>query len=668
MTENWLVQNVWLIPLLPLGASVFTAVLGPVVLRRWSHLPCVLAAVAAAVLSLAVLVVTVGAVPDEMSSDGGARGQESAAHDLSSTTVVYDWISVGTFQVPVVLRVDPLAALMLVMVTGVGSLIVVYSVGYMQGDPGYWRFFAYVALFLFSMTMLVLASNFLLLFVFWEAVGLCSYLLIGFWYQRPAAASAAKKAFLVNRIGDFGLALGILLAWVHFGRLATADGQGPLDYAHAFSHVGQISGAALLAICLLLFCGAVGKSAQLPLHVWLPDAMEGPTPVSALIHAATMVTAGVYMVARLSPLFFASPTAQLVVACVGGLTALVAALIALTQTDLKRILAYSTVSQLGYMFLALGCGTVMASTAAIFHMFTHAFFKALLFLAAGSVMHAMGNVIDITRFGGLRKKMPITCATFACGGLALAGFPLLSGFWSKDEVLAVVADRAHGDAFGWVFSLLLVAGVLTALLTAFYVSRAFFMTFWGEEEIPLEAGDHAHESPWLMTGPLVVLAIFSLGVGLALGPTGLVGSFLGHTHGWAGHEGHELKVWLMCLSGVMALSGIGLGWWMYARPNTLPERLVKRCPWAYDLSRQKFYFDELYDLIVVDVVTVFAHVCRFVDDWIVDGMVQLVATTPRFLGRVTLRRLHNGRLQFYALGMMGGVVLLVLVLRLWASN
>ncbi|MFP6770364.1 MAG: NADH-quinone oxidoreductase subunit L [Planctomycetaceae bacterium] len=664
MSDSWLLQNVWLIPLLPLAAAVITAALGPSVLRRWSHLPCVISAVTAAVLSVAVLLATHDTVQAAASPVGGV---EASSHlgGTAVTTVVYDWIVVGDFQVPVVLRVDPLTALMLVMVTVVGSLIVVYSIGYMRDDPGYWRFFSCVALFLFSMTMLVLASNFLLLFVFWEAVGLCSYLLIGFWYRRPAAASAATKAFLVNRVGDFGFALGILLIWVQFGSRAPAGGQGPLDYDYVFAHVGQISEAALLAICLLLFCGAVGKSAQLPLHVWLPDAMEGPTPVSALIHAATMVTAGVYMVARLSPLFFASPTAQLVVACIGGLTALVAAVIALTQNDLKRILAFSTVSQLGYMFLALGCGTVVASTAAIFHMFTHAFFKALLFLGAGSVMHAMGNVIDITRFGGLRKKLPLTCVTFACGGLALAGFPLLSGFWSKDEILAVVAERSHNGEAGWVFSILFVAGVVTALLTAFYISRAFFMTFWGEEQIPDEAGDHAHESPPVMTGPLIVLALCSLGVGVTLGPTGLIGDFLGHTPGWSGHGPHQGQVWLMCLSGGLALVGIGLGWWMYSRPNTLPERLSSMFPRIYDLSYRKFRFDEMYDRIVVGTVAGSARICRFIDDWIVDGTVQLVSATPRFLGQVVLRRLHNGQLQFYAVGMMAGLVMLILAVSLW---
>ena len=664
MSDSWLVQNIWLIPLLPVAAAVITAALGPGVLRRWSHLPCLIAAVTAAVLSVGVLLATDGAMPDPVSADAGTETSPHPAN-VAVTTVVYDWIVVGDFEVPVVLRVDPLTALMLVMVTVVGSLIVVYSIGYMHRDPGSWRFFSYVALFLFSMTMLVLASNFLLLFVFWEAVGLCSYLLIGFWYQRPAAASAATKAFLVNRVGDFGFALGILLIWVQFGGRTPVGGQGPLDYDHVFAHVGQISEAALLVICLLLFCGAVGKSAQLPLHVWLPDAMEGPTPVSALIHAATMVTAGVYMVARMSPLFFASPTAQLVVACIGALTAVVAAVIALTQNDLKRILAYSTVSQLGYMFLALGCGTVVASTAAIFHMFTHAFFKALLFLGAGSVMHAMGGVIDVTRLGGLRKKMPVTCVTFACGGLALAGFPLLSGFWSKDEILAVVAERAHNGEAGWVFSILLVAGVATALLTAFYVSRAFFMTFWGEEQIPDEAGDHAHESPRVMTGPLIVLALCSLGVGIVLGPTGLLGGFLGQTPGWSGHGPHQGQVWLMCLSGGLALVGIGAGWWMYGRPSTLPETLSRTFPRIYELSYSKFRFDELYDLIVVGTIGVIARVCRFIDDWIVDGIVQLVSVTPQFLARVTLRRLHNGQLQFYALGMMAGLVMLVLAVSLW---
>ena len=358
--------------------------------------------------------------------------------------------------------------------------------------------------------MLVLSSQLPELFVFWEGVGLCSYLLIGFWFQKPSAAAAAKKAFVVNRIGDFGFLTGIFLIWTTFRSL---------DFATVLGHPEQLAQLAaanpgrITAICLLLLLGAMGKSAQFPLHVWLPDAMEGPTPVSALIHAATMVTAGVYVIARCTPLFVHSPTAQVIVSSVGGLTALIAALIALTQFDLKRVLAYSTVSQLGYMFMALGAGTAgaesatLATTAGMFHLYTHAFFKALLFLAAGSVMHSMGDVIDMRRFSGLRKALPITHWTFLCGAAALAGVPLLSGFWSKDEILAVLLHASHSGPHGKIYFVIYVAATFTAFLTAFYTFRAYFKTFWGEERFPEEAGHHPHDAPSAMAWPLRILAV-----------------------------------------------------------------------------------------------------------------------------------------------------------------
>ncbi|MBI3462753.1 MAG: NADH-quinone oxidoreductase subunit L [Planctomycetes bacterium] len=674
MPENWLIETVWLIPALPLAAAIATTVLGPRMLRKQSHWPCVAGSVSAALLSL-ILLFTVMARPQVISpSESAGPGAEPASSERS--TVVYHWITVGKpenpdFDVPVTLRVDPLTALMLVMVTGVGSLIVIYSIGYMHHDPGYWRFFAKVALFLFSMTMLVLASNFLLIYVFWEAVGLCSYLLIGFWYQRPSAAAAAKKAFLVNRIGDVGFALGILLVWVTFRGIEPAPGVTRLDYQHAFDHAAQIaqdSPGVILAICLLLFCGAVGKSAQFPLHVWLPDAMEGPTPVSALIHAATMVTAGVYMVARFTPLFALSPLAQLIVAVIGGFTALMAALIALTQNDLKRILAYSTVSQLGYMFLGLGCGTPVAVIAAIFHVFTHAFFKALLFLGAGSVMHAMGDVIDIRRFSGLRHRLPITCWTFALGAASLAGFPLLSGFWSKDEILAATsaaAQPANGSPYHIVYAILLGLGFLTAFLTAFYTFRAFFKTFWGNEVLPPEAGEHAHESPPVMYYPLLLLAIGSILVGGLLGPTGWISDSLGHTPGLASHvaEHAEHNYMLMGLASAVAVAGIGLAWSMYGRTSPLPDRLAARFPAAYELSSNKFRFDEIYRAIVVRPTLILASISMVADNWLVDGLVNLVAAVPEFFARVLLRPIQNGLVQFYALAML--LLLDALVLALW---
>src|SRR5437870_3724050 len=414
----------WLVPVLPLAASVLTALCGPRLLRNHSHWPCIIASICSCALSIGVLAAV------------GQKGLEIREY--------YQWFKAGDVDVGFALRADALTAIMLVTVTFISSLIAIYSVGYMHGDEGYARFFAEIALFIFSMTGLVLAENFVLLYAFWEGVGLCSYLLIGFWFTKPSAAEAARKAFLVTRLGDIGFLIGILVIWTGFHAPDDpARSLHALDFRTIFENARIQSPTLLWAACLLLFCGAVGKSAQFPLHVWLPDAMEGPTPVSALIHAATMVTAGVYMVARCTPLFMASPTAQLVVASIGGFTAVLAGLIALTQFDLKRVLAYSTVSQLGYMFLALGAGTFAGVTSGMYHLFTHAFFKALLFLGAGSVMHAMGGVIDMRHFGGLRRIMPYTHWTFLIGCLALSGVFPLSGFWSKDAVLSSVHDKVH---------------------------------------------------------------------------------------------------------------------------------------------------------------------------------------------------------------------------------
>ncbi|NBW87448.1 MAG: NADH-quinone oxidoreductase subunit L, partial [Planctomycetia bacterium] len=446
-----------LVPLLPLGAALLGIVFG----RRlggWAHLPAVAGIGASAAVSLVLLA-------------GTADRMKTAAHDVDpaipssveDVTTLWQWVTVeqpelpaarlpatvGSFSIPVALRLDPLTATMLSIITCVGLLVAIYSAGYMHGDPGYPRFFVLVSMFVFSMTMLVAASNFLLVYVFWEAVGACSYLLIGFWYSKPEAARAAKKAFLVNRVGDFGLAVATFLLWLTYGTLnfhdvTASDGTllpGILGQARLHDAAGYVGGAVGAAICLLLLLAACGKSAQLPLHVWLPDAMEGPTPASALIHAATMVTAGVYLVARCAPIFVACPDALAAVSVVGATTALVAALIGTVQNDLKRVLAYSTISQLGYMFASLGTGTLLGFSAAIFHLVTHAFFKALLFLGAGSVMHSMGGVIDMRRFGGLRRVMPVTAATFLVGSLALAGVAPFAGFFSKDEILAALHGK-----------------------------------------------------------------------------------------------------------------------------------------------------------------------------------------------------------------------------------
>jgi NADH-quinone oxidoreductase subunit L len=522
--------------------------------------------------------------------------------------------------------------------------------------------------------MLVSVSNLVLLYVFWEAVGLCSYLLIGFWYQKPAAAKAAMKAFLVNRVGDFGFALGVFLLWTTHGTLNFHDTAGPGCISYGILGRPPIAdGPVATAICLLLFAGACGKSAQFPLHVWLPDAMEGPSPVSALIHAATMVTAGVYLVARCSPLFAASADARLVVATIGAGTALMAAIIALTQTDLKRILAYSTISQLGYMFLALGTGTFAGVTAGMFHLVTHAFFKALLFLGAGSVMHAMGGVIDLRRIGGLRHRMPVTHWTFLFGCLALAGIVPFAGFWSKDAILAAVADRAVGAGGGGFFWILYGAGLLAALLTAIYAFRAFFLTFYGEERIPEEAGHHAHESPDSMTGPLVILALGALVVGAYLQWSGdflSPSGFLAQTSSLAGLRASEVAPpagmhvrvavtsTLAALGGVLAATGyLGRRRWSEA------AAAVCRRLGLYALSQNKFYIDEFYQAVVVRPLEGLSRVCAWFDDNVIDGLVDGCGRVPAAIGWL-FRPLHGGQVQFYAAVMMLGLLAMIAALLL----
>jgi NADH-quinone oxidoreductase subunit L len=667
----------WLIPALPLLASVLIAVVGYRFLREKSHWLCIAAAAAACALSICTLA--------------------AVANGFQGTAIYYTFFSVGNVVVRFSLQADGLTAVMLVMVTFIGTLIAVYSAGYMRHDPGYPRYFAEVSLFLFSMTGLVLASNFILLYAFWEGVGLCSYLLIGFWFSKPSAAAAARKAFLVTRLGDIGLFLGILLLWAIYGH--------SLDYEDIFRGArGDTNRSALAVACLLLFMGAVGKSAQFPLHVWLPDAMEGPSPVSALIHAATMVTAGVYLVARCTPLFGMAPEAQLVVACIGAFTALLAALIALTQTDLKRVLAYSTVSQLGYMFLALGSGTfserlaIFAVVASIFHLVTHAFFKALLFLGAGSVMHAMGNVIDMRKFSGLRKALPVTHWTFLCGAAALAGFPLLSGFWSKDEILAVAHEAGRSGSFAaGIYTILFYSALLTAGLTAFYTFRAYFKTFWGVEKIPQEAyqphghvapeSGHGHvadhterteapgrptvlESPGIMTWPLRILAVGAVLVGVALGPTGVLADFL-HENWTKGfperilpaHVEHHPNVVLMVLSSLVALAGIGLAYLFYVKQPMLPMALAFKMRGLYEMSRNKFYIDDIYVAFIVKPLQGLAWLARVLDQYLIDGLVDLVAQVPAFVGYL-FRPIQNGLVQFYALLMalgLGGFLLSVLL-------
>jgi NADH-quinone oxidoreductase subunit L len=621
---------------------------------------------------------------------GGAA--ETAVHGLAGTT---------PFQVEWGYLLDPLSSVMVLVVTLVGFLIHVYSIGYMEHDPGYARYMAYLNLFMFAMLTLVLASNYAVLFVGWEGVGLCSYLLIGFWFEKQSASDAGKKAFIVNRIGDAGFLVGMFLVFVTFGTLdfrtvMVAAGEMPVEYAW---------GGTLTVIGLLLFVGATGKSAQVPLHVWLPDAMEGPTPVSALIHAATMVTAGVYMVARSSAIYVHAPKAMLVVAVVGAFTAIFAATIALTQNDIKRVLAYSTVSQLGYMFLACGVG---AFGAGIFHLGTHAFFKALLFLCSGSVIHAMSGEQDMRNMGGLRDSLPWTRATMLVGCIAIAGIPPLAGFFSKDEILWS-AFRIGG--YGrWVW----LVGFLAAALTAFYMFRLYWMTFGGSFRGTGEQAHHLHESPKVMVVPLQALAAGAILVGLlgipavigdAVGVANHIEHFMEPSFEAANHTlaelflepvpGHGVELGLMGLSVLIAALGTGVAWRFYRGAWTIPERLATSLPRAYRLLLNKYWVDEIYGAVVVrglalgggsalfasdryvvdggdgevrpglgvngvtwgmrDVV---AKASNLWDRWVVDGAVNLTAFILDNLS-YAFRSVQDGLVQHYALSMLIGLFLLV---------
>ncbi len=665
----------WLIPGAPLIASVFIACFGKALLRGRSHVPCV-AALAVSTACAGLMMLTFLAMPASLKQDTSLLSRiqiddlQAAAEQhepkLLATTPGYDWSVTDSLRVRVDLQVDSMTALMLCTITFVSLLVSIYASGYMHGDPGYPRFFAAFALFVFSMCMLVLADNYLTMFVFWEGVGLCSYLLIGFWFQKPSAAAAARKAFVVNRIGDFGFLMGIFLIWKTFGTV---------KFSEVFELVPQVAATnpeVFTTICLLLFLGAMGKSAQFPLHVWLPDAMEGPTPVSALIHAATMVTAGVYMVARSTPLFVMSPSAQMVVSGIGAITALLAALIALTQYDLKRVLAYSTVSQLGYMFMALGAAcvspelTTFAVTAAMFHLFTHAFFKALLFLGAGSVMHSMGDVIDMRRFSGLRHVMPHTRLTFLIGSLALAGCPLLAGFWSKDEILVALFEGTKAGNHETFFTVILGVAIVTAFLTAFYSFRAYNMTFLGEERFPEEA-HHPHESSPTMTLPLFVLAGFSVVIGLFLGPTGVYARQLAQSSSLTEHGVHPHSVPLMALSAAIFAAGYGLARWMYVKAPGVPAKLESGLKPLHRLSLNKFFLDELFTYLLVVPVKVLSLICTLFDKYLIDGLLDFVGSIPSTIGRI-VRPMQNGLVSNYAWVMLLGVVLfLIQMLRAFAG-
>jgi NADH-quinone oxidoreductase subunit L len=640
---------IWAIPCLSLIAFAATVVLSTLGFRSKSHLPIITTTAIAFLVSLVVLYTLL-----QVASSSVARPETFSR--------LYTWFETEGLVVRFGFSVDMLSAVMLLTITFVGFFIAVFSAGYMHGDPAYPRFFVVMSLFLFAMTGLVLADNLLLLFGFWEGVGLCSYLLIGFWFERPSAAAAARKAFLVTRMGDAALLLGILLLWHETGSLQLSE---------VFRRINEGS-PNLPLICLLLTCGAVGKSAQFPLHVWLPDAMEGPTPASALIHAATMVTAGVYLVARCSKLFVMSPSSQLVVAIIGATTALLGALIALTQSDLKRVLAYSTVSQLGYMFLGLGAGLkdsdliVVAVVASIFHLVTHAFFKALLFLAAGSVMHSMGGVVDMSRFSGLRKIMPLTHWTYLAGSLALAGLIPFSGFWSKDKILEVVKESTHESAeYSTVYFVLFGSSLLTAGLTAYYSFRAYFMTFHGTVKIPVEAGEHAHESPRIMTIPLIVLAGGALFLGLIFeGLTGIISNFLIRSTAVLGTAPETHTDWsLLIQSTFVAVIGIGCAYYLNVANPQLRDSLSRIVRPLQHLSRQRFYFDEVYSVTIISAAKALSVISIAVD-YVIDGIVDFTAVIPRICARV-IQPIQNGLIQFYALVMVVFVTAFVCVFVLW---
>ena len=578
----------------------------------------------------------------------------------------FTWIAAGTFRAGFDLQIDHLTIVMLLVVTGVGWLIHIYATGYMAHEGGYYRFFSYLNLFMFFMLILVMAANYVLLFVGWEGVGLCSYLLIGFYFLKKSASDAGKKAFIVNRIGDFGFMLGMFLLFRTFGSL---------DFVTVFDKARELPADSLgqfgiiTIACLLLFMGATGKSAQLPLYVWLPDAMEGPTPVSALIHAATMVTAGVYVVARSHILFTHAPTAMLVVACVGAATAFFAATIGLVQTDIKKILAYSTVSQLGYMFLACGVG---AFSAGIFHLMTHAFFKALLFLAAGSVIHAMGGEQEVTRMGGLSSKIRWTYLTMLMGTLAIAGAPGFAGFFSKDAILFSAFQHAPGG------HILYAVGLASALMTAFYMFRLIFLTFHGKPRFD-EHHVHVHESPKSMLGPLVVLALLSIVGGWMAAPsfwggTDHFSAFLAPVFGaevspetaaTAASEAaeHSLEINMAVIAVLTAFAGFLFAFWLYLRRPAVAGQIAKSLRGAYTTLLNKYYVDELYAAVIIrPLVWISDNVLwRAVDAGGIDGAVNGAASGTTAIGD-RLRRAHSGNARSYAVWVVIGAILILAVI------
>ena len=643
----------FLIPLFPFAGFLVNASFGRRLGKAASGAIATSAVLASFAMSLVVVIRLVGVPPE-------SRAMVQQA---------FTWITSGDFSVGLALRLDPLAAVMILVVSGIGSLIHIYSTAYMheERDSEFARYFSYLNLFAAFMLLLVLGANFLVMFVGWEGVGLCSYLLIGFWYHKKSASDAGKKAFIVNRIGDFGFVLGILLAFVRFG---SVDFQ---DIARAAAELApEMTFGTISAITLLLFVGATGKSAQIPLFVWLPDAMEGPTPVSALIHAATMVTAGVYMIGRNAVLFSHAPQTLAIVAVIGAATAFVAGTIGLVQNDIKRVLAYSTVSQLGYMFLAMGVG---AYAAGIFHLYTHAFFKALLFLGSGAVIHAMSGEQDIRRMGGLKNQLPVTYWTFLIGALAIAGVPGLAGFFSKDEILFRTFNSGH--------RVLWIVGMLTSLLTAVYMFRLVFLTFHGhpaqhpapstEHPAPGTAPStqhsapgihrpHLHDAPPAMATALVVLAIGSVVAGYA----GLGGrferflepSFGSHAAEAAIEGGAEVN--LMIVSSLVAVAGIGIAMYFFLKNRRAADAVADRFHGLRDVLVHKYYVDEIYDTAIVQPVRIVSEegLWKGIDTQIIDGAVNGVAAAVGGSGAV-LRHVQTGSVRAYAASIFFGVVVIL---------
>lgn len=659
-------DNVWLIPLFPLIGFLVNGLFGKTIKQE---------KVIGSIGSLAVLgsfIVATMTLLKMISLPAAER-----VHNVN----IFTWIKSGNFQADIAFLIDPLSCVMLMVVTGVGFLIHVYSIGYMHGEEGFYRFFAYLNLFTFSMLLLVMGNNLLLMFVGWEGVGLCSYLLIGYYFHKKSAGDAGKKAFVMNRVGDFGFLLGTFTLFWYLGH---THGIWTIQFTELAKHAELLPvGGVVTITTLCFFLGATGKSAQIPLYTWLPDAMEGPTPVSALIHAATMVTAGVYMIGRMNFLFIKAPETMLVVAVIGACTAFFAATIGTAQNDIKRVLAYSTVSQLGYMFLAMGVG---AFAAGIFHLMTHAFFKACLFLGSGAVIHSMHHALhhahshddpqDMRNMGGLKSKMPLTFLTFLIATIAIAGIPGFSGFFSKDEILWQAFANPHHGQLNYVLWGL---GACAALMTAFYMFRLVFMTFFGECRINPKAKDHLHESPMVIVIPLIVLAILSV-VGGYIGMPKILGDVLGgipnyfehwlapvfafseeyvkaHAHG--AHPSHAVEWGLMGLSVVIAVIGIALAFTLYVVSPSIPAKFTQAFPALHRAVYNKWYIDELYDFVFVNPCKAFGNVLwKGFDVVVIDGIVDGVAKVVMGIS-AAIKSLQSGYVHNYAMGMTLGVVVIV---------